>query len=245
MPGSQFGAMYALSELYPATCKPEDVFRRMQARRESYYFVDTMARGAYPAYARDLLARRGVTLDIRPGDEKILAEGALDFISFSYYRSNIVSTETRINVIGGEPNPCLPVTPWGWPIDPLGLRFLLNELYDRYQKPLFIVENGLGAVDEPNEAGEIDDSYRIDYLRDHLKAMMEAILTDGVVCLGYTMWGPIDLVSLSTGEMKKRYGFIYVDMDDKGNGTLERRKKKSYHWMKEVIATGGEILWKE
>ena len=243
MPGSMFGAMYALSELYPATCKPEDVFRRLQQRRESYYFIDTMARGAYPAYARDLLARRGVTLDIQPGDEEILAAGALDYVSFSYYRSNVVSTETKMNVIGGDPNPYLPMTPWGWPIDPLGLRFLLNELYDRYQKPLFIVENGMGAIDEIAADGSIQDDYRIDYLRDHLKAMMEAILTDGVECLGYTMWGPLDLVSLSTGEMKKRYGFIYVDMDDKGNGTLQRKKKKSYDWMKEVIATQGETIW--
>lgn len=245
MPGSMFGAMYALSELYPATCKPEDVFCRLQKRRESYYFIDTMARGAYPAYARDLLARRGVMLHTQPGDEEILAAGPLDFVSFSYYRSNVVSTETKMNVIGGDPNPYLPMTPWGWPIDPLGLRFLLNELYDRYQKPLFIVENGMGAVDEIAEDGSIQDDYRIDYLRDHLKAMMEAVLTDGVECLGYTMWGPLDLVSLSTGEMKKRYGFIYIDMDDKGNGTLERKKKKSYDWMREVIASQGETLWLE
>ena len=129
--------------------------------------------------------------------------------------------------------------------DPLGLRFLLNELWDRYQKPLFIVENGLGAVDKVEEDGSIQDDYRIAFLKDHLRAMMEAIATDGVQCLGYTMWAPIDLVSLSTGEMKKRYGFIYVDMDDKGNGTLERKPKKSYYWMKDVIASNGEKLWAE
>ena len=129
--------------------------------------------------------------------------------------------------------------------DPLGLRFLLNELWDRYQKPLFIVENGLGAVDKVEEDGSIQDDYRIAFLKDHLRAMMEAIVTDGVQCLGYTMWAPIDLVSLSTGEMKKRYGFIYVDMDDKGNGTLERKPKKSYYWMKDVIASNGEKLWAE
>lgn len=245
MPGSMFGTMYALSELYPATCKPEDVFRRLQARRESYYFVDTMARGAYPAYAKDLLARRGVTLKTQPGDDAILAQGALDFISFSYYRSNIVSAGTKMNVLGGDPNPYLASTAWGWPVDPLGLRFLLNELYDRYQKPLFVVENGLGAVDQLEADGSIQDDERISYLRSHLRAMMEAILVDGVQCLGYTMWGPIDLVSLSTGEMKKRYGFIYVDMDDKGHGTLTRRKKKSYDWMKEVIATRGASLWED
>lgn len=245
MPGSMFGAMYAMSELYPATCKPEDVFTRLQKRRESYYFIDTMARGYYPSYAADLLARRGVTLHTEPGDDAILAAGALDYVSFSYYRSNVCSTETRMNVIGGDPNPYLELTPWGWPIDPLGLRFLLNELWDRYQKPLFIVENGLGAVDKVEEDGSIQDDYRIAFLKDHLRAMMEAIVTDGVQCLGYTMWAPIDLVSLSTGEMKKRYGFIYVDMDDKGNGTLERKPKKSYYWMKDVIASNGEKLWAE
>lgn len=128
-------------------------------------------------------------------------------------------------------------------VDPLGLRYVLNEFYDRYQKPLFIVENGLGAIDKIEEDGTIRDDYRIEYLRDHLKEMMKAIEVDGVECLGYTMWGPMDLVSLTTSEMKKRYGFIYVDMDDKGNGTLERRKKKSYDWMAEVIATRGECLW--
>ncbi len=128
-------------------------------------------------------------------------------------------------------------------MDPVGLRYVLNEFYDRYQLPLFIVENGLGAVDTIGEDGQIDDDYRIEYLRDHLREMMKAMEIDGVECLGYTMWGPVDLVSLSTGEMKKRYGFIYVDLDDKGNGTGERKKKKSYDWMKEVIASQGESLW--
>lgn len=245
VPDAKFGAMYALSEIYPATCKPEDMFRHMQCRRESFYFIDTMVRGCYPSYAKDIWNRRGVTLHTEPGDEGILAAGTLDFISFSYYRSTTVSAESKFNVIGGDPNPYLESTPWGWPIDPLGLRYCLNELYDRYQKPLFIVENGMGAIDKIEEDGSIQDDYRIAYLRDHLRAMMQAMNVDGVECLGYTMWGPMDLVSLSTGEMKKRYGFIYVDMDDKGNGTLERRKKKSYDWMKEVIATSGESLWNE
>lgn len=243
MPGSQFGAMYASSALYPATCKPEDIFRHMRQRRETLFFIDVMARGYYPSYSGDLLGRRGVTLHTEPGDEAILREGTLDYISFSYYRSNTVSVETKMNVIGGDPNPYLESTPWGWPVDPLGLRYVLNEYYDRYQKPLFIVENGLGAVDKIEADGSIQDDYRIEYLRSHLRAMMQAIVEDGVECLGYTMWAPIDLVSLSTGEMKKRYGFIYVDMDDKGNGTLERKKKKSYDWMSEVIATQGESLW--
>lgn len=245
MPGSMFGAMYASSGIYPATCKPEDVFAHMQQRRQTYYFIDTMTRGAYPSYAKDLLNRRGVTLHTEPGDDEILAQGALDFVSFSYYRSNVISAETKVNVISGDPNPYLESTPWGWPIDPVGLRYVLNEFYDRYQKPLFIVENGLGAVDELNENGLIDDHYRIKYLKEHLQEMIKAVELDGVELLGYTMWAPIDLVSLSTGEMKKRYGWIYVDMDDKGNGTLERKKKRSYDWMSEVIATNGESLWNE
>lgn len=245
MPGSMFGAMYASSAIYPATCKPEDVFRHMQQRRETYYFIDTMARGYYPSYAKDIWNRRGVELHMEPGDREILAAGPLDFVSFSYYRSNVISTETKVNVISGDPNPYLESTPWGWPVDPVGLRYVLNEFYDRYQKPLFIVENGLGAIDEIGPDGSIQDDYRIQYLKDHLREMMKAVCEDGVECLGYTMWAPIDLVSLSTGEMKKRYGFIYVDMDDKGNGTLERRKKKSYHWMSQVIASQGESLWAE
>lgn len=243
MPGSMFGAMYASSAIYPATCKPEDVFCHMQQRRQTYFFIDTMARGRYPSYAADLLRRRGVTLHTQPGDDDILAAGALDFISFSYYRSNVISTETQVNVISGDPNPYLESTPWGWPVDPLGLRYVLNEFYDRYQKPLFIVENGLGAVDTIEADGSVQDDYRISFLRDHLREMMKAMCQDGVELLGYTMWAPIDLVSLSTGEMKKRYGWIHVDMDDKGNGTLARRKKKSYDWMRQVIATQGESLW--
>lgn len=246
MPESKFGAMYASSAMYPATCKPEDIFAHMQCRRETLFFIDVMARGYYPSYTKDLLDRRGVAeLRTEADDDKIMREGALDFISFSYYRSNTISAETGMRTVGGDQNPYLESTPWGWPIDPLGLRFVMNEFYDRYQKPLFIVENGLGAVDEVEEDGSINDDYRISFLHDHLRAMMEAMNVDGVECLGYTMWGPMDLVSLSTGEMKKRYGFIYVDMDDKGNGTLERRKKKSYGWMKQVIATGGECLWNE
>ena len=245
MPGSMFGAMYAMSEIYPETCRPEDVFRHMQCRRESFYFIDTMTRGYYPSYAGDIWRTRGVKLDIRPEDREILREGTLDFVSFSYYRSCTVNAESPRLTIGGNANPYLEITPWGWPIDPLGLRYCMNEIYDRIQKPIFIVENGLGAIDKVEEDGSIQDDYRINYLRDHLKCMMEAILEDGVECIGYTMWGPIDLVSLSTGEMKKRYGFIYVDMDDKGNGTLERRRKKSFYWMQNVIATQGECLWME
>ena len=242
MPGSWFGAMYAASAIYPATCRPEDILYQMQCRRDTYFCMDVMVRGYYPAYTPATFERKEVTLKKEAGDDKILAEGVLDFISFSYYRSTITNKSGEYNFIGGDPNPYLPITPWGWPIDALGLRYVLNELYDRYQKPLFIVENGLGAVDEADEKGNIEDEYRIAYLRDHFKNMIDAIEIDGVDCFGYTMWAPIDLVSLSTGEMKKRYGFVYVDMDDKGYGSKERRKKKSYEWIKEVIRSHGEKL---
>lgn len=243
MPNSQFGAMYAMSELYPATCKPEDVFHRLQERRENWYFIDIMGRGYYPRYAKEIWRRRGVKeIVFADGDEEILREGQLDFISFSYYRSNTTKAGDDWFNVGGSTNPYLKETPWGWPVDPLGLRHVMNEIYDRIQKPIFIVENGMGAIDELDENGIVQDDYRIDYLRDHLQAMADATIIDGVECLGYTMWGPVDLVSLSTGEMKKRYGFIYVDMDDKGNGSLKRTPKKSYAWMKEIIASNGAKL---
>ena len=243
MPNSQFGAMYAMSELYPATCKPEDVFHRLQERRENWYFIDIMGRGYYPRYAKEIWRRRGVKeIVFAADDEEILREGQLDFISFSYYRSNTTKAGDDWFNVGGSTNPYLKETPWGWPVDPLGLRHVMNEIYDRIQKPIFIVENGMGAIDELDENGIVQDDYRIDYLRDHLQAMADAIIIDGVECLGYTMWGPVDLVSLSTGEMKKRYGFIYVDMDDKGNGSLKRTPKKSYAWMKEIITSNGAKL---
>ena len=243
MPNSQFGAMYAMSELYPATCKPEDVFHRLQERRENWYFIDIMGRGYYPRYVKEIWRRRGVKeIVFAEGDEEILREGQLDFISFSYYRSNTTKAGDDWFNVGGSTNPYLKETLWGWPVDPLGLRHVMNEIYDRIQKPIFIVENGMGAIDELDENGIVQDDYRIDYLRDHLQAMADAIIIDGVECLGYTMWGPVDLVSLSTGEMKKRYGFIYVDMDDKGNGSLKRTPKKSYAWMKEIIASNGAKL---
>lgn len=243
MPESQFGAMYAMSELYPATCKPEDVFHRLQERRENWYFIDTMGRGYYHPYAKSIWNRHGFdSINLEENDEKILLDGQLDFISFSYYRSNVTQAGDDWFNVGGSKNPYLEVTPWGWPVDPLGLRHVMNEIYDRIQKPIFIVENGLGAVDKTNENDYVEDDYRIEYLNNHFKAMRDAILIDGVDCIGYTMWGPIDLVSLSTGEMKKRYGFIYVDMDDKGNGSLRRTPKKSYNWMKDIIASNGKNL---
>ena len=182
-------------------------------------------------------------------DKQILKNNTVDFISFSYYASRVSAVKdddtiekTSGNVFGSVKNPYLKASEWGWQIDPLGLRITMNDLYDRYQKPLFIVENGLGAKDIPDENGYVNDDYRIAYLREHIKAMKDAVDEDGIDLLGYTTWGPIDLVSASTGEMSKRYGFIYVDRDDLGNGTLKRSRKKSFYWYKQVIASNGETL---
>lgn len=186
-------------------------------------------------------------LHLTPEEEQILQENTVDFISISYYSSRCTSADPDIQTMAGNAfdtvkNPYLDTSEWGWLIDPLGLRITLNSLYDRYQKPVFIVENGLGAVDVPDENGYVEDDYRISYLRDHLAAMKDAVELDGVELLGYTMWGPIDLISASTGEIKKRYGFIYVDQDDDGSGSRKRYKKKSFEWYKKVIASNGEDL---
>ncbi|MGL5352896.1 MAG: family 1 glycosylhydrolase, partial [Clostridium sp.] len=189
-----------------------------------------------------------INIKMVDGDEDLLKNNTVDFISFSYYSSNLTSADPEVNkltegnVFPTLKNPHLEASEWGWQIDPLGLRITLNSLFDRYQKPLFIVENGLGAIDKVEEDGSINDDYRIDYLREHVKAMKDAITEDGVELMGYTTWGCIDLVSASTGEMKKRYGFIYVDKDNEGNGTLARSKKKSFNWYKEVIESNGEKL---
>ena len=183
---------------------------------------------------------------MEPEDEKILRENTSDYLAFSYYRTTAFDRNSpNTTTTGGQqasPNPYLKKTPWGWPIDPEGLRFVLNELYDRYQKPLFIVENGMGNIDVVEEDGNIHDDYRIAYLRDHIKEMKKAVEIDHVDLLGYTTWGCIDIVSAGTGEMKKRYGFVYVDLDDKGNGSLKRMKKDSFYWYKKVIESNGEIL---
>ncbi|MDU6565985.1 6-phospho-beta-glucosidase [Enterococcus faecalis] len=247
-PENQVGCMLAAGSNYAYTCKPEDVFAARQADRENYFFIDVQSRGEYPAYALKEMARKGIQIEMEEGDEELLKEHTVDFISFSYYSSRVTSTDPEINeqtagnIFASVKNPYLKASEWGWQIDPLGLRITMNDLYDRYQKPLFIVENGLGAVDTPDENGYVVDDYRIDYLAAHIQAMKDAVEQDGVDLLGYTTWGCIDLVSAGTGEMKKRYGFIYVDRDNEGNGTLKRSKKKSFDWYKKVIATNGEDL---
>ena len=249
MPDAMVGCMLAAGQFYPRTCAPADVQAAAEADRDNYFFIDVQSRGEYPVWAKKRMERAGVALQMEPGDELLLKEGTVDFISFSYYSSRCATVDPELMnkasgnaIMDAVKNPYLKASDWGWAIDPVGLRITLNSLYDRYQKPLFIVENGLGAVDKVEADGSIHDTYRIDYLRAHIEQMEKAINEDGLPLLGYTTWGPIDLVSASTGEMKKRYGFIYVDKDNEGKGTLARSRKDSFYWYKKVIASDGEDL---
>lgn len=250
MPDAKVGCMLAAGQFYPYTCAPADVYKAMECDRDNYFFIDVQARGTYPVWAVKRMEKAGVRIQTEAGDEDILKAGVVDFVSLSYYCSRCISSDPEIlknksrgnAVINAVINPYLKSSEWGWQIDPLGLRITLNTLYDRYGKPLFIVENGLGANDAVEEDGTIHDPYRIDYMREHIKAMMEAVNEDGIPLLGYTCWGCIDLVSASTGEMKKRYGMIYVDKQNDGSGDLKRLKKDSFYWYQKVIRTNGEDL---
>ncbi len=246
-PAFKMGNMIAFSTFYPFTCNPDDV---VEAQKEmqisSWYCSDIQVRGEYPYYAKCYFEENNIHIKMEPGDEEILRKGTVDFYTFSYYMTNCASADPdnqgmEGNLIAGIKNPYLKASDWGWQIDPKGLRYTLNEIYARYQIPLMVVENGLGAFDKLEEDGSIHDSYRIDYLREHIEQMAEAV-KDGVDLMGYTPWGCIDLVSASTGEMAKRYGFIYVDKYDDGTGDLSRRRKDSFEWYKKVIATNGEEL---
>ena len=249
-PDFKIGCMVLSMPTYPLTPNPDDVIAVMKAEHMNYFFSDVHVRGAYPGYMKRYFRDNHIEIQFAEGDEEILKH-TVDFISFSYYMSSCETANPaqkvagKGNIMGGVPNPTLKASEWGWQIDPQGLRYVLNQFWDRYQKPLFIVENGLGAVDElvEHEDGNktVIDDYRINYLNDHLVQVWEAI-EDGVEVMGYTSWGCIDLVSASTAELKKRYGYIYVDRHDDGTGTLERYKKKSFYWYKEVIATNGESL---
>lgn len=241
---NQIGCMLAAGQYYPYSSHPKDVFDALEKNRNIFFFSDIQVRGHYPNYAKEKLKRLGIMPQMAPSDEQILQEYPVDFISFSYYSSRLTSADdtvgemTQGNVIHSLKNKYLETSEWGWQIDPVGLRTTLNVLYERYEKPLFIVENGLGAKDELIN-GEVCDDYRIDYLSKHISAMKDAILIDGVQVMGYTSWGCIDLISASTGQMSKRYGYVYVDKEDSGNGTLKRYPKKSFYWYKKVIATNG------
>lgn len=246
-PEFRIGCMLAAGSTYPATCNPQDVFKAMNADREGYFFIDVQSRGYYPSYAKQQFKQQQIELKMAADDEQVLRDNTVDFISFSYYASRLTSADpekmqaTEGNIFPSLKNPYLKTSEWGWQTDALGLRITMNEIYDRYQKPLFVVENGLGAKDEVTEDGQIHDDYRIDYLRDNIREMGNAI-ADGVECWGYTSWGCIDLVSAGSGEMAKRYGYIYVDRDNSGNGTGQRLKKDSFNWYQKVIATNGADL---
>ncbi len=249
IPDAKIGCMVICMPAYPATPDPADVLRALQIERDNFFFSDVQALGEYPAYALAEMARDGTAPDMLPGDLDIL-KNTVDFISFSYYMSVCASAkpqpEAAANMLFGARNPYLKASAWGWQIDPKGLRYACSRLYDRYRLPLFVVENGLGAEDEliPDGAGgfTVNDDYRIAYLNDHLWELCNAIALDGVPVMGYTSWGCIDLVSASKAELKKRYGYVYVDRNDDGSGTLARYRKKSFHWYKEVIASNGGAL---
>ena len=240
---NKIGCMILAMPRYPLTPNPEDVWAALDAAHDDFTFGDVHCRGTYPGYFLRKLREAGIELNITEQD-RIDLRNTVDFVSFSYYMSVCESaTDTTRgpgNLIGGVPNPTLAASQWGWQIDPVGLRIILNEYWDRWQKPLFIVENGLGARDELVD-GTVADDYRIAYMNDHLVQVGEA-LSDGVEVLGYTAWGCIDLVSMSTAEMSKRYGFIYVDRNDDGSGTLQRYRKKSFYWYKDVITSNGATL---
>jgi 6-phospho-beta-glucosidase len=252
-PKNRIGCMITFSQgmAYPYSCNPKDYHAAWERQSRALFFTDVQCRGYYPEYQLKYYEREGIQIDLTAQDQEDLKHGCVDYLGFSYYRSTTIATDPNVPGVDpsnpmshflGAKNPYLSVTDWGWAIDPLGLRNSMNLLYDRYHIPLFVVENGLGAVDVLKEDGTVDDDYRIDYMKAHIEAMRDAVDQDGVDLMGYTMWSPIDLVSASTGEMKKRYGFIYVDKNNDGSGTMKRYRKKSFYWFKDVIASNGDKL---
>ncbi|OCN06189.1 hypothetical protein A4S06_00300 [Erysipelotrichaceae bacterium MTC7] len=247
-PDYKVGCMFSGLFYYPLTCDPKDILASQSAiRNMCYYCSDTQVNGEYPYYARSVWNDLGIELDISNQDVIDLSKGKSDFVAFSYYMTNCVTTHkdevqmAKGNLSIGHRNPYLKYSEWDWSMDPDGLKYALHDVYGRYQIPVFIIENGLGAIDEVTADKKVHDNYRIDYLKKHIKSMKEAI-EEGVDVMGYTTWGSIDIVSVSSGQMSKRYGFIYVDMDDEGNGTFDRYRKDSFYWYKKVIESNGEDL---
>ena len=247
-PNFQIGSMVAAGPSYPVSPAPQDVMKAERSMQSTQWYTDVQCRGTYPAWLHRYFVREHFGLDITLADLDVLRAGTVDYIGFSYYASHAVkaAADEPDDYMSRAPenevtNPTLSKSDWGWLIDPVGLRYILNWFTDRYDKPLFIVENGLGAFDRV-EDGAIHDIYRIEYLRAHIEQMELAVAIDGVDLIGYTPWGIIDLVSAGTGQMDKRYGMIYVDKDDNGEGDLSRRKKDSFNWFKTVISTNGSKL---
>ena len=246
----KIGGMCGWVPIYPYSCNPEDVMTAVEEMHERYYFMDVHVRGHYPAYAKAMWKKENVNIKIKDEDEKILSEGKIDYIGISYYMSSAVKADAENDIslssdgstLKTVKNPYVKASDWGWQIDPVGLRYSLVTLYERYELPIFIIENGFGAIDILDENKNCDDSYRIEYLKAHIKEMKKAMEFDCVEVMGYTPWGCIDVVSFTTGELRKRYGFIYVDKNDDGTGTGKRYKKKSFEWYKNVIKTNGEEL---
>ena len=249
-PEFKIGGMCGWVPIYPYSCNPEDVMTAVEEMHERYYFMDVHVRGHYPAYAKAMWKKDNVNIQMEEGDEKILSEGKIDYVGISYYMSSAVKADAENDISSSSDgstlktvkNPYVKASDWGWQIDPVGLRYSLATLYERYELPIFIIENGFGAIDILDENKNCDDSYRIEYLKAHIEEMKKAMEFDGVEVMGYTPWGCIDVVSFTTGELRKRYGFIYVDKNDDGTGTGKRYKKKSFEWYKNVIKTNGEEL---
>ncbi|MGX7351856.1 6-phospho-beta-glucosidase [Enterococcus canis] len=247
-PDFQIGCMIAMVPIYPYSCAPNDMMAATVAMQRRYWFTDVHCKGYYPSFIESYFKRQGYQLDRTAEDLADLKAGTVDYIGFSYYMSFAIKDHDKAPAFDYDEahdlvkNPYVKASDWGWQIDPMGLRYAMNWFNERYERPLFIVENGFGAIDEIGESGRVEDDYRIAYLKAHIETMKEAVEYDGIDLMGYTPWGFIDLVSAGTGEMKKRYGFIYVDKDNEGQGTLARSKKKSFDWYQEVIRSNGEIL---
>lgn len=241
-PSAVMGTMVSDGTCYPNTCKPEDVVLTMKKNRMQYFFTDVQFYGEYPGYALRYFKDNNINIVFEDGDEEILKANTYDYLAISYYSSYVVDYEKNtMKAYDRSFNPYLKPTPWEWRADPLGLYNAVSQYWDRYLKPIFIVENGLGAIDKLEEDGTCHDPYRIEFLRQHIEQLKECVL-DGVDVMGYLSWGPIDIISSSTGEMSKRYGYIYVDRDDFGQGSQKRSKKDSFYWYKKVIETNGEDL---